>query len=308
MTRSAPARVRPGRPPRRGPAVAADGFRRNLVWSGTAHGFLLGGVFLAVALERDPGFAPPSAAFIELGMSGPNPNPSLGSPAPAPPPAPPPVEEPAPEEAPPPPAPEPAPPEERPGLVRPTVEDRDRMPVPDARERRSDPVERPESGLRGADAAWAESAPLAPPPETETEPPPPAVDTKSRPARRSAAARTGSGAGGIGLGGAPGGARFDQDFEYSFYQRQMIARIQANWQQIPVRGQTRVVIRFTIFRDGTISGAEVEDSSGQDLLDRAALRAVVLAEPFPRLPESYPRDRVGVHLLFTYGETAGDIR
>lgn len=279
---------------------SADGFRRNLAWSGAAHLFLLGGAFVAVGLERDAGFAPPSAAFIELGMSGPNPNPGLGSPAPAPPPAAP-DPEPAPPEEPPPPEESPS---EPPGLVRPTVEDRDRMPVPEARERRSEPVKRPESGLRGADAAWADSDRLASP----AEPAPPAVDTKSRPARRASAAnRSGSGAGGIGLGGAPGGARFDQDFEYSFYQRQMIARIQAHWQQIPVRGQTQVVIRFTIFRDGTISGAEVENSSGRELLDRAALRAVVLAEPFPRLPESYPRDRVGVHLLFTYGEAGGDL-
>ena len=82
----------------------------------------------------------------------------------------------------------------------------------------------------------------------------------------------------------------------------MITRIQANWQQIPVRGRATVVIRFTISRDGGIRGAEVETSSGQSLLDRAALRAVVLAEPFPRLPDSYPRDQVGVHLLFTYSQ------
>jgi TonB family protein len=85
----------------------------------------------------------------------------------------------------------------------------------------------------------------------------------------------------------------------------MIARVQANWQQIPVRGRATVVIRFTIFRDGAISDAEVETSSGQSLLDRAALRAVVLAEPLPRLPDSYPRDQVGVHLLFTYSQDAG---
>ena len=237
-------------------------------------------------------------------MSGPNPTPNLGS-ASAPPPIPEPVPEPVPEPAPPP-EPEPEPPapepvsESRPDVARPTVENRDRMPVPDARaRRRAARPQRPESGLRGRDAAWAESARL------ETRRP---VDTKSRPSRRAASAsssnRQAAGNTGIGLGGTPGGTRFDQDFEYAFYQRQMIARIQANWQQIPVRGQATVVIRFTIFRDGNISDAEVETSSGQSLLDRAALRAVVLAEPLPRLPDSYPRDRVGVHLLFTYSQEA----
>ena len=296
-----PARRRPGgseNAPR--PASAPDSFRRNLGWSAAAHVVLLGGAALGLGLDRGTGLAPPSAAFIELGMSGPSPNPGLGSPAAAAaperePPAPPPEETPEP----PPPEPEPAveaPPESRPEVVRPTVENRDRMPTPDARERRRRArPERPESGLRGRDAAWAGSARL------ETRRP---LDTSSRPSRRTPARNAGSGAGGVGLGGAPGGTRFDQDFEYSFYQRQMIARIQANWQQIPVRGEARVVVRFTILRDGTISGTEVESSSGQPLLDRAAVRAVALAEPMPRLPDSYPRDRVGVHLLFTYSQPA----
>lgn len=285
-----------------------DPFRRNLVWSATAHLVLLGGAAVGLDAGSRPDLLPPSAAFIELGMSGPNPTANLGSaapPDPAPPPEPapePPVPEPEPE---PEPSPEPIPPapESRPEVARPTAENRDRMPVPDARtRRRAARPERPDSGLRGRDAAWAESARL------ETRRP---IDTKSRPARRAtnpdAANRGATGNTGIGLGGTPGGTRFDQDFEYSFYQRQMIARIQANWQQIPVRGRATVVIRFTIFRDGAISGAEVETSSGQSLLDRAALRAVVLAEPLPRLPDSYPRDRVGVHLLFTYTqETTGD--
>ncbi len=218
-------------------------------------------------------------------MSGPSPVANLGAPAPA-----------APEPAPPPeaiPEPEPAPePETRPEVVRPTTEARDRMPEPEARTRRNEPrPAQPDSGLRGRDAAAAPAGRLV------TRRP---VDTSSRPARRRETGSSGSGTGGIGLGGIPGGSMFDQDFEYAYYQRQMIARIQANWQQIPVRGEARVVVRFTIHRSGSISAAEVEQSSGQDLLDRAALRAVILGEPFPQLPDSYPRDQVGVHLLFTY--------
>lgn len=286
---------------------AGDRFGGHLFRSAVLHLAVLGGAAFAVSVVESPPDTPPSAAFIELGMSGPNPSPSLGG-GPPPPPAPPPEPEPEPEvepepPAPAPPEPEPAPAPEpadsRPGVARPTTEDRDRMPVPEARERRRPPREQPDSGLRGKDAAWARSARLA-----ASRP----LDTKSRPSRRPAPApaESSSGAGGIGLGGAPGGARFDQDFEYAYYQRQMIARIATNWQQIPVRGKATVVIRFTVHRDGSISAAEVETSSGQSLLDRSALRAVVLAEPLPRLPESYPRDRVGVHLLFTYGsDSAG---
>ena len=271
-----------------------DGFRRSLTWSAAAHSLVIAGLAVSANVGHGPALLPASAAFVELGMSGPSPTPSLGSAPPAETTAPEPVEA-APPESPPEPAAEPTP--SRPEVARPTAEDRDRMPVPEARTRRREPRVRPDSGLRGRDAAWAKSAPL-----TNRRP----IDTKSRPTPRRAArtGTSGSGSGGIGLGGAPGGTRFDQDFEYSYYQRQMIARIQANWQQIPVRGEQKVVIRFTIHRSGAISGAEVETSSGQPLLDRAAYRAVVLAEPMPPLPESYPRDQVGVHLLFTYSRTS----
>ncbi len=292
---------------RTGPRPPPDPFTRNLAWSALAHFAALGAVAFAYAADSGPALPPPSAMFVELGMSGPSPTPSLGAPAPAPEPVPIPEPEPAPEPEPEPepPAPEPPPPEPepeaRPDVVRPTNEARDRMPTPEARTRRREPrPEQPDSGLRGRDAAAAPAGRLA------TRRP---VDTSSRPSRRRPAdGASGSGSGGIGLGGVPGGSLFDQDFEYAYYQRQMIARIQANWQRIPVRGEARVVIRFTIHRNGSISAAGVESSSGQDLLDRAALRAVILGEPFPQLPDSFPRDQVGVHLLFTYeGGTAGGL-
>ncbi len=273
-----------------------DRFLRNLTWSAAAHFAALGAVTLAYVADSGPAPPPPAATFIELGMSGPSPTPGLGAPAPAPP-APEPVAEPVaePEPSPPEPPPEPAEPEARPEVARPTTEERDRMPIPEARTRRREPrPAQPDSGLRGQDAAAAPAGQLVARR--------PATDASSRPSsrRRPSDGASGSGSGGIGLGGARGGSLFDQDFEYAYYQRQMIARIQANWQRIPVRGEARVVVRFTIHRDGAISAAGIGTSSGQDLLDRAALRAVILGAPYPQLPDSFPRDQVGVHLLFTY--------
>lgn len=46
----------------------------------------------------------------------------------------------------------------------------------------------------------------------------------------------------------------------------------------------QVVISVAIRRDGTVERAEVVESSGQPLLDQAALRIVQLAEPYPPLP------------------------
>ena len=70
--------------------LSQDPFRRNLVWSATVHLVLLAGA--AVGLDFNPraDLLPSSAAFIELGMSGPNPTPNLGSTTPSAPAGPPP--------------------------------------------------------------------------------------------------------------------------------------------------------------------------------------------------------------------------
>jgi TonB family protein len=55
-------------------------------------------------------------------------------------------------------------------------------------------------------------------------------------------------------------------------------------------------------RDGHLEDIVVEKSSGVELLDRAAERALYLSDPLPPLPNTYPRDRGGVHLLFEYSD------
>jgi TonB family protein len=146
--------------------------------------------------------------------------------------------------------------------------------MPDAKTRRRKPKpKKPSSGLTGRDAASADSAKL----------------------------KSASGTPGLGLGGS-GGSAFDQDFEYAYYVQQMLGRISQHWQRIPVRGAAVAIIRFTILKDGRLHDIQVEQSSGVAMLDRAASRAVYLADPMPPLPQSYPRDRVGVHLRFEYSD------
>lgn len=57
------------------------------------------------------------------------------------------------------------------------------------------------------------------------------------------------------------------------------------------REQGRVKVRFRVDADGEIMSAEVVDGSGSRDLDRAAVKAVKSASPFPRAPSgmfSYP--------------------
>ena len=236
-----------------------DPFQKMLAWSGAVHGLLITSLALAGYLGPSGSVlpAPNVGMFINLGESGPIPSSGGGG-------------------SPTPPAPEPEPPKNEPKVVRPTVEQREEPPLPDAPEKAKPRWEKPkqDSGLRGADAASAESAPL----------------------------QSSSRAPGLGLGGPSGGSPFDQDFEYAYYVQQMIGRIHQHWQRTPVRGTAVVIVRFTILKDGSVANVEIEQSSRVSVLDRGAMRAVLLADPMPPLPNSYPRDRVGVHLRFTYSD------
>jgi TonB family protein len=239
-----------------------DPFKAMLVWSIVGHIALFSSLALAGHLTRPTAVLPtPDVAWIVPGSPGPGTGFGGGG-------------SPAPKKPEPPPEP-PEPKKSEPRVVRPSKEERDQLPMPDAPERRSKKSnqKRRSSGLIGRDSASAPSAQLK-----------------------------GVGVPGLGLGGSGGGSAFDQDFEYSYYVQQMLARINQHWQRVPVRGQAVVLVEFTIFKDGHLENVQIEQSSGIAMLDRAAERAVLLANPLPMLPNSYPRDRVGVHLQFLYSD------
>lgn len=93
--------------------------------------------------------------------------------------------------------------------------------------------------------------------------------------------RTGMGSGGIGVGDGFFGKK------YGWYVRQIRDIVSSNWQKNlvspNVRAAKRVVIQFTIRRNGSIAGESVKQSSGVPSLDRSGLRAVK-ASRFPPLP------------------------
>ena len=100
-------------------------------------------------------------------------------------------------------------------------------------------------------------------------------------------------------GGAAGGpVQLDvSNFCCPEYLEQMVARIQANWQQnLGVAGTT--VVLFTVARDGTMQAIGVERSSGAIVLDTAAERAVRLTARLAPLPGQYPNPTLTVHLRF----------
>jgi TonB family protein len=118
-----------------------------------------------------------------------------------------------------------------------------------------------------------------------------------------AVAETGARGQGFGLstgGGAGSGSTLDvANFCCPDYLVLMTDRIRSNWnQQTEVPGQ--VIVKFTIQRDGMLTGTIVEHSSGYAALDFNAQRAILVTRQLPPLPEAFPNPTLTVHLHFEY--------
>jgi TonB family protein len=109
---------------------------------------------------------------------------------------------------------------------------------------------------------------------------------------------TGAGEAGIGFGDAAFGDR------YGTYVNAITRAISGNWLRSMVDSRIqrapRVYLTFNIGRDGTISGVEVQQSSGVPSLDRSAQRAVLASNPLPPLPADYRGSTVNVIFYFEY--------
>ncbi|MEW6682765.1 MAG: TonB family protein [Nitrospirota bacterium] len=88
--------------------------------------------------------------------------------------------------------------------------------------------------------------------------------------------------------------------KYPYYMNALKRKINENWSP-PGAGfaeAREVLVVFIILRDGSVRGAEVEQSSGDVFYDQAALRSVLRATPFPPLPDGYPGQDMKIHFSF----------
>jgi TonB family protein len=91
------------------------------------------------------------------------------------------------------------------------------------------------------------------------------------------------------------------DFPYAWWVRAALAKVQDRWQQQnqfsepPQKPQLLVEVQ----RDGSISRMPmIEKSSGNALYDQAAVRAVMEASPFPKLPDDWAGNMLRMHISF----------
>ena len=137
-------------------------------------------------------------------------------------------------------------------------------------------------------------APPAPPtPSTATtgrpEPPPPPT-----PVGRPSGSAQGSGALTLNV----------TDFPFAWYLSAVQRKVTERWDDRAQPGR-QPVVTFVIARDGQVSSVVVKDSSGNAYYDRAAMRAIAEAAPFPRLPNEYTGSELLIHLGFSFARDRG---
>lgn len=239
--------------------------RRRTVAASVVGHVLLTLVFLGLpALLAEP---PEPIDSIAVTVISPK---ALGDPTPSPP-VPEPEPEPEREETPPP----PPPPEPEP------EDDRPLLPDPEAR---SEPE--------------PDEPPPPPPPPTRREPPPPR-EAASPVADPQPQRRQGS------IFGDPLGSSTntttvgveDPNFTYGYYVDLVAGAISERWQRPRVGPEVEnAEIYFRIQKDGSVSDLEIRESSGSEVFDESALRAVRTAT-LPPLPKGYDKSFLGIQLV-----------
>ena len=86
---------------------------------------------------------------------------------------------------------------------------------------------------------------------------------------------------------------------FAAYQRQLWARISAR-KPAGIHLAGVATLRFTVAGDGTLVAIELVASSGNDVLDRLALRTVRNAAPFPAPPPGVERDQLVFSIPFSF--------
>ena len=99
--------------------------------------------------------------------------------------------------------------------------------------------------------------------------------------------------------GAPGIDALRQP-NWGPYMKNLEQKIKRNWNPPKGDSSKRVVITFTIGKDGRLLSSRITKSSGVPLADRAALSAIELTAPFAPLPPEFKGQSVPIEFTFDY--------
>ena len=105
---------------------------------------------------------------------------------------------------------------------------------------------------------------------------------------------------GAGAGDGTGIAVDGANFPFGYFLAAIERRVSENWFSAVSEEGTGLtcVVYFRLMRDGSVSDSRIETSSGNAYFDRAAVRAVKSASPFPPLPRAFTDAFLGIHFTF----------
>jgi TonB family protein len=92
-------------------------------------------------------------------------------------------------------------------------------------------------------------------------------------------------------------------FKYPWYLQNIRSRVEEKWK--PPMGLTAkkdafAVVTFTILASGDVEGVAVSQSSGVATLDNLAMRAIMLAKPFGKLPTGFVEEKLEINYTLYY--------
>ena len=88
--------------------------------------------------------------------------------------------------------------------------------------------------------------------------------------------------------------------DFGPYMRELQQRIKRNWEPPKGEESRRVVLLFSIAKDGRLLNVKVSKSSGLTTADNAAIAAVKLTAPFKPLPPEFKENHVDIQFTFDY--------
>jgi TonB family protein len=96
-----------------------------------------------------------------------------------------------------------------------------------------------------------------------------------------------------------------QGVDFGPYLARVVFSVRRNWYSvIPISAQMgqkgRVAIVFEIIKDGSVPQLRLVGSSGSEPLDRAALSAINMSNPFPQLPADFTGNHLVLQFIFLY--------
>ena len=101
---------------------------------------------------------------------------------------------------------------------------------------------------------------------------------------RGVVAKAGGAAEGVAVG------HTSPEFKFPPYVAIVREKIEHNWNPPPSSKNIKVTVLFKILRSGRVEDPKLKESSGQFYFDQAAIRAILMSNPFPPLPEGFFRD------------------